>query len=116
MFIPEVSSIERQVADLNNAPGNVPQDPSIKKKKEKEERPAQVLYLKRQLRDLRAKLSSRFIAIDRRAGSKERLSNSLSCGKVPTIDAFHLEIVIDTSMIFRSKVNGGVSINASLTV
>lgn len=35
MFIPEVSSIERQVADLNNAPRNVPQDPSIKKKEER---------------------------------------------------------------------------------
>lgn len=31
MFIPKVSFIERQVADLNNAPGNVPQDLSIKK-------------------------------------------------------------------------------------
>lgn len=74
MFIPEVSSIERQVADLNNAPGNVPQDPSIKKKKSI----VQVLYLKRQLRDLRAKLSSRFIETDRlKAKAKERLSNYL---------------------------------------
>jgi len=78
VFIPEVSSIERQVADLNNAPGNVPQDPSIKKKKEKEERPAQVLYLKRQLRDLRAKLSSRFIAIDRPESGIERKTFQLS--------------------------------------
>lgn len=76
MFIPEVSSIERQVADLNNAPGNVPQGPSIKKKKQ---RAIQVLYLKRQPRDLRAKLSSRFIEIDRLKADarKERLSNSL---------------------------------------
>lgn len=75
MFIPEVSSIERQVADLNNAPGNVPQGPSIKKNKRNA---VQVLYLKRQSRDLRAKLSSRFIEIDRlKAEAKERLSNSL---------------------------------------
>lgn len=34
MFIPEVSFIERQVADLNNGPGNVSQNTSIKKKEE----------------------------------------------------------------------------------
>lgn len=31
MFIPEVSFIERQVADLNNGPENVSQNTSIKK-------------------------------------------------------------------------------------
>lgn len=99
MFIPEVSSIERQVADLNNAPGNVPQDLSIKNKRNV----VQVLYLKRQLRDLRAKLSSRFIEIDRlKEETKERLSNSLlwesSNNRCISPKTF-MKAVIDTSGI-----------------
>lgn len=82
MFIPEVSSIERQVADLNNAPGNVPQGPSIKKR----ETPVQVLYLERQLRDLRAKLSSRFIEIGKLKAEAEEKLSTLFYGKVRTID------------------------------